>query len=117
MTRVLTLALALTFAACGDSAPPPTRGELFSYTIVAEKPGQAGDLTVDVKVSATNSEGSIKTIAESIISARRARYQSVTVNTFMEGEKPVAVSKLEGGQISHAFNDEARGKQVRIPTH
>jgi hypothetical protein len=117
MGRILVLALALSFAACGESAPPPTRAEPHSYSILSERPDPSGGLTVNIKVSAAAGEDSIKSAAESVISARRGQYPSVTVNSFAEGENPVAVSKLEGGRMSHAFTDEGRGKQVRIPTH
>jgi hypothetical protein len=117
MIKVLMLGLALALAACGESAPPPTPSEPQPYSIVSERSDPSGGLTVGIKVSAAAGEASIKSAAESVISARRGQYSSVTVNTFAEGEKPVAVSKLEGGRVSHAFTDEARGKQVRIPTH
>lgn len=117
MTRLLTLALALACAACAPDAPPPTRAEAQPYSIVSERPDPAGGLTVAIKVSGAATEETIKSTAESIITARRDKYQNVTVNTFVDGERPVAVSKLEGGRVSHAFAGDARGKQVRIPTH
>jgi hypothetical protein len=117
MIRVFMLALALAFAACGESAPPPAPAEQQSYSILHMQPDPSGGLAVNIKVSAAAGVDTIKTAAESVISERKAQYSRIIVNTFADGENPVAVSKLEGGRVSHQFTDETRGKQVRIPTH
>lgn len=112
-------AILLMCAACGG-APAPTRVKAEPFTIISERPDPAGtELAISLKLSEPVTQSSVKSIVESVISNRKERYRSVIVKSYLASASaadiPYAVSRLEGGTITHQFNSEAAPQ--RIPTH
>ncbi|HKV43016.1 MAG TPA: hypothetical protein VJX67_27730 [Blastocatellia bacterium] len=114
--------LMLFAVACNSADAPKTVSTSAQpgYTIVSEKPDPStGGLIVNIKVPQPVDQTTVKSIAESVINARRAGHSSVTVNTYVESaasvDIPYAVSTFNGVNIGHRFNPEAA--QQRIPTH
>lgn len=128
MIRVLVAAIALSLlAACGGSAPRPTRADAPSFSVVSEQAdAAAGSTSVIIKFPKTTLPPQIKAQAESLIASRRDQYRRITVKSFLEGSNldgvPFAISKLENGAVDTVFNAVPGGSaapngSVRIPTH
>lgn len=112
-------ALCVLAVSCGGDAPVVTGQSASNYKLVSEQHDPAtGSLVIDVKVP-MGDQAVVKSVAESLINSRKALYQSITVNTYVENvsasDRPFGVSKLEGGTVSHHFNQDA--SQQRIPPH
>jgi hypothetical protein len=128
MIRALIAAIALlSLAACGGSAPGPTRADAPLFSIISEQPEPAsGRTSFTIEFPKTTLPPQIKAGAESLIASRRDQYRSITVKSFLEGSNlngaPFATSKLENDSIDTVFNAgtggaPATGGSVRIPTH
>ena len=121
MARAILLILALALAsACAGSAPPPTRGSLQSFKILSEQADpSAGTLTVNIQIIEPVLKESTRSAAESVIESFKSQYRSITINSYAgntgPGGPPYAVSKLEGGRVTHKFGPEAESQ--KIPTH
>ena len=121
MGRVTLLVLALAVAsACAPSAPPPTRGALQSFRILSEQADPStGTLTVHIQIIEPVLKESARSAAESVIESFKPQYRNITINSYAgnagPGDAPYAVSKLEGGVVTHKFSPEAETQ--KIPTH
>ena len=120
MTKFIMIGLAILICAACSDAPPPTRTRAEPFTILSEQPGPDNlSLTVSIKLSEPVTEPSVRSIAESVISGRKDRYQSIIVKSYLAAtstiDMPYSISKLEGGSVTHRFNSQAAPQ--RIPTH
>ncbi|HVF88777.1 MAG TPA: hypothetical protein VNH22_01845 [Blastocatellia bacterium] len=121
MARAILLILALTIMpACTGGAPPPTRGNLQSFKILSEQADpSAGSLTVHIQIIEPVSRESVRSAAESVIESFKSQYRSITINSYAGSsgaeDPPYAVSKLEGGEVTHKFSPESG--TTKIPTH
>ncbi|HEY6332102.1 MAG TPA: hypothetical protein VI756_22425 [Blastocatellia bacterium] len=112
------LVLALIGLAGCDNAPPPTASAPPRYTIVSERAGAGGALTVNVKMTGAPSEAQAKTIAEDVINRRRPQYSNITVTTYSDAigsNTAYSTSTFDGRTISHKFSGQA--EEQKIPTH
>jgi hypothetical protein len=79
----------------------------------------SGRLDIEIKVPQPADQTRVKSVVESLINSRRSGHNQIVVKTYLESvaasEMPYAISRLEEGQITHRFNEEAG--QKRIPTH
>ena len=120
MLRAIIVTLVLIgFAACG-TAPAPTRSNAQPFSVISEQADPAaGTLTLLIRVSGPATEANVKPISESVIASRKADYAHVIVKSYVEGttasDPPFAISRLEGGAITHRFNSMAETQ--KIPTH
>ncbi|HSB08508.1 MAG TPA: hypothetical protein VLM38_03270 [Blastocatellia bacterium] len=112
--------MSLVFVSCDGSAPAPTRVGPQSYAVISEQADPAaGTLILLIKVPGPITQASVKAIAESAISERKATYPHITVKLYAQDQdanaQPVAISTLEGGSVSHRFNLQTESQ--RIKTH
>jgi ABC-type glycerol-3-phosphate transport system substrate-binding protein len=117
---IMLIFVLLLAAACSGNAPPPARSNLKSFKILSEQADPAaGTLSVKIQVIEPVSQAAVSSAAESVIDSFKQRYPSITVTSYAGGEapgaQPYAVSKLEGGQVTHEFGPEAATR--KIPTH
>lgn len=116
----IVLIAASTLAACSDRAAAPEPDNVGSFDIVSETfDPSTGALTVTVRVGPPVSEARIKSLAERLIDKRRSASGNISVRTLTSGagagDLPYAVSVLQDGVVTHAFNKQALPQ--RIPTH
>jgi hypothetical protein len=105
---------------CNKDAPVAIVETAPPYVIVSESPEpESGRLAIDIKVPQPTDEARVKSIAESLINARKSAHRQIVVKTYLESvatsDMPYAISRFQDGQITHRFNSEAG--QQRIPTH
>jgi hypothetical protein len=116
---IITFAL-MALVACGDA--PRTSPELEqSFSIVSQHSDPAtSSATITITVAKGSKQPQVKAAAEAVIASRKAKYQHITVKSFLEGASldgtPFAVSTLRGNSVDHVF-DATQGEPVRIPTH
>jgi hypothetical protein len=120
MLRLITAALVLAlFASCG-SAPAPTRAKAEPFAVISEQAdADSGSVFVSITVAPPASPQDVRSAAEAVIAERKGLYRNITVESYAEGtgvNKPLAVSKFEGGRVQHVFNS-APAESQRIPTH
>jgi hypothetical protein len=107
-------------AGCNKDAPIPVVETSSPYVIVSEAADpDSGRLAIDIKVPQPADEFRVRSVAESLINARKSGHRQIVIKTYLESvatsDMPYAISKLEDGKITHRFNSEA--SQQRIPTH
>jgi len=112
--------LLVCLAGCNRDAPVPVAGNSAAYVILAESADpRSGRLAIDIQVPQPTDENRVKSVAESLINARRSGHREVVIKTYLDSVAgsgiPYAISTLEDGQITHRFNTDAG--QQRIPTH
>jgi hypothetical protein len=110
----------LCLAGCNKDAPVPVAGNSSPYVIISESADPAsGQLAIEIKVPQPTDEPRVKSVVESLINARKSAHNKILVKTYLESvatsDLPYAISRLEGGQITHQFNSDA--SQERIKTH
>jgi|HubBroStandDraft_6_1064221.scaffolds.fasta_scaffold198109_2 hypothetical protein len=118
LKTIIGAAILLSFFGCGN-APPPTAVSPAPYTVISEQPTASGADAVSIRMTGPPSQAAVKSIAETIINERKARFTSVTVTTYVPdtGSSGLvyATSTFDGHSVSHNFND--RVQDQRIATH
>jgi hypothetical protein len=108
----------LSFFGCGNAPPPMAVGPA-PYTVISEQPTASGADAVSIKMTGPPSQAAVKSIAETLINERKARFTSITVTTYAPdtGSSGLvyATSTFDGHTVSHNFS--SRVQDQRIPTH
>ena len=121
MTRIAVGALVLSvFLACGGGPPKPIGKKLEPYIINSSLVDPArNEITLIISVNAQSTEDNVKTVAEMVISTKKAEFQNITVKTYLLGSDqsgvPFATSMFADGAITHFFNPLPATQ--KIPTH
>jgi|SRR6516225_3503059 hypothetical protein len=105
---------------CDKDAPVPIAADSSRYVIISESPDPgSGRLDIEIKVPQPTDQARVKSVVESLINSRKTAHNQIVVKTYLESaatsDMPYAISRLEDGQITHRFNNEAG--QQRIKTH
>jgi hypothetical protein len=121
--KIAAITLGAAFLACCGGAPPVPIQTATQYKVVSEKPdaSSSGVVTITIEVPAAADREQIKADVEAVISARKDRFNVITVRSFLEGSgpagAPLAVSRFEGGRVEHVFDAAAMPGSQKIPTH
>jgi hypothetical protein len=118
MFKVICAAFMLSaLIACGG-APAPTRASLQGYTVTTERDDRAaGTLSLIISFAAPATEDTVKPVVESVIANKKADYTRIIVKSYVQGagpnDPPLAISRLENGQVTHHFNATAENEKIK----
>ena len=121
MTRISASALILlVLLGCGGGGPKPIGKRLEPYVINSTLVDpERKSVTFSISVNSQSTQDDVKTIVELVISTNKAKFQNITVKTYLLGSDPggppYATSMLADGSVTHWFNPLTAPQ--KIPTH